>query len=67
MTKPNPDKAIIDSLGGPAEVARKLGLDTTGATQRVHNWTHRGIPAEVRLAHLDLFGMPPVNNMREAG
>jgi len=56
----HPDKKVITDLGGPAEVARKLGLDpTNGGVQRVQNWMTRGIPSAVRLAHLKLFGGAP--------
>lgn len=48
------DSALIDRLGGPAEVARLLGYGH-GGTQRVHNWKQRGIPAAVKLARPDLF------------
>lgn len=58
MTTPHPDAALIKALGGPAEVARRLGLDAKGGVQRVQNWTARGIPAAVRLQHLDIFGQP---------
>ena len=52
------DKDLIESLGGPAAVAEKLGYDRHGGTQRVHNWTKRGIPAAVKLARPDLFMAP---------
>lgn len=48
------DKELIQSLGGPTKVAELLGLKKHGV-QRVHNWTARGIPAQVRLDHPDLF------------
>lgn len=54
------DSAIIDKLGGPAKVARLLGLPREIGTQRVHNWRHRGIPAAVRLAWPQYFGAGPV-------
>lgn len=55
MTKTHPDKAVIAALGGPAELARGLGLPIVGGVQRVQNWTTRGIPAAVRLKHFSLF------------
>lgn len=58
MTKKHPDAKLIQALGGPAEVARRLGLKPEIGTQRVHNWTKRGIPALVRLTHPDVFGAP---------
>lgn len=51
------DKALIAQLGGPAKVAELLGLEK-GGTQRVHNWTTRGIPPAVRLQRPDLFPLP---------
>ena len=54
MTKLHPDAELIQSLGGPAAVARRLELDEYG-TQRVFNWTRRGIPADVKLERPDLF------------
>lgn len=44
-------------MGGPARVAELLGLQKHG-TQRVHNWTSRGIPAAVKLMRPDLFLIP---------
>lgn len=54
--KTHPDAALIDKLGGPADVARLLGFDPKGGTQRVQNWKTRGIPEVVRLRRPDLFG-----------
>lgn len=54
MSKRHPDADLIDSLGGPAAVARLLDLDNFG-TQRVFNWIRRGIPPEVKLQRPDLF------------
>ncbi|PQV51002.1 hypothetical protein B0G83_105365 [Paraburkholderia sp. BL21I4N1] len=48
------DRALIKSLGGPARVAKLLGFKR-GGTQRVHNWTVRGIPASVRLRRPDIL------------
>lgn len=49
------DAQIIDDLGGAAKVAEMLGYKADIGTQRVHNWKSRGIPAAVRLKHLDIF------------
>jgi len=50
------DSELIDKLGGPAELARKLAFSTAkGGVQRVHNWRGRGIPAAVKLKHPELF------------
>ncbi|HEX7639849.1 MAG TPA: hypothetical protein VF457_15740 [Burkholderiaceae bacterium] len=51
------DATLIDRHGGPSELARKLGYDKPGSTQRVFNWKARNrIPADVKLGRLDLFG-----------
>lgn len=50
------DAQIIDDLGGAAKVAEMLGFDPEIGTQRVHNWKARGIPAAIKLKHLDIFG-----------
>jgi hypothetical protein len=55
----NSDREKIESLGGPAKLAEKLGYEKNGGTQRVHNWTTRGIPARVKLERPDLFQTPP--------
>lgn len=53
----HPDADLIDSLGGPAKISRKLGLDpSAGGTQRVQNWKYRGIPEIWRLRRPDVFG-----------
>lgn len=60
MDTAHADKAVIDALGGPAEVARKLGLDpSAGGVQRVFNWTRRGIPDAIRWQHREIFGDQP--------
>ncbi|HEL5052593.1 TPA: hypothetical protein UOA92_000349 [Stenotrophomonas maltophilia] len=48
MDTPHPDSRVIDSLGGPVKLARRLGIDNR---QRVQNWKARGIPADVLLEH----------------
>lgn len=56
MDKTHPDARLIDRLGGPANLARKLGFDARkGGVQRVNNWKRRGIPALVRLNHRAMF------------
>ncbi|MGE8691501.1 MAG: hypothetical protein ACN6PJ_30440 [Achromobacter sp.] len=63
----HPHAEIIDRHGGPTKVAELMGiLDEPGAVQRVSNWKRRGIPAEVRLAHPDLFVKPVYAPAREA-
>ena len=49
------DKSLIESLGGPAKLAERLGYTKSGGVQRVHNWTTRGIPARVKLEHPEIF------------
>lgn len=51
----NSDKALIETLGGPAKVAELLGYDKDGGAQRVHNWITRGIPARVKISHPEIF------------
>ena len=59
MDKYHPDAAVIDRLGGSAEVARKLGYDpSAGGVQRVQNWKMRGIPELVRLKNPSIFAEP---------
>lgn len=55
--KPHPDAALIDRLGGPSEVARRLGGDYS--VQRVSNWKVRGIPPLLRYQRQDVFGRVP--------
>jgi hypothetical protein len=56
------DAQIIDDLGGPAKVAGILKFRPESGTQRVQNWKVRGIPSDIRLKHLDLFGFPSGND-----
>lgn len=49
------DAELIDSMGGPATVARLLGIHDEHAAQRVSNWKKRGIPARVMLEHRLIF------------
>ena len=42
------DATLIERLGGPANLARRLSFDPKkGGVQRVQNWKVRGIPASV--------------------
>lgn len=54
MTQIQKDAALIAELGGPAKVAELLKY-ADGGVQRVFNWTTRGIPSSVKLAHPELF------------
>lgn len=50
------DAQRIADLGGAAKVAELLGFERRlGGVQRVHNWTVRGVPPEIKLSRLDLF------------
>jgi hypothetical protein len=49
------DRSLIQSLGGPTQLAKRLGYQKPGSVQRVQNWTVRGIPPAVKLAHPDIF------------
>ncbi|WP_447578323.1 hypothetical protein [Achromobacter kerstersii] len=56
MNHLHPHAEIIQRHGGPTKVAELLGIrDEPGAVQRIWNWKHRGIPAEIRLRHPQLF------------
>jgi hypothetical protein len=48
------DRDLIDDLGGSTKLAARLGY----SVQRVENWKKRGIPAQVRLDHPDVFPLP---------
>lgn len=50
----HPDKKLIQQLGGPTALAKKLNF-SKGGPQRVQNWMVRGIPAQVKLDHPRLF------------
>lgn len=52
------DKELIQALGGPTTVAKKLGLEGKKGVCRVSNWMRRGIPAKVKLDHLGIFIQP---------
>ena len=45
------DKQVILDLGGISAVARLLET----SPQRIWNWTRRGIPARIKIAHPELF------------
>jgi len=48
------DAELINRLGGPTRVAELLAFEKHGA-QRVQNWLHRGIPAQVKLDYPHIF------------
>ena len=45
------DQHIIETLGGPAAMARLLGMKNPGGTRRIHNWQTRGIPSKIKVDH----------------
>lgn len=49
------DADLIKKLGGPAQVARLLGMDVPSGTRRVQNWLSRGIPSKVKVDFPHLF------------
>jgi hypothetical protein len=52
----HPDATLIDQLGGPTKVATLLGYGKEhAAVQRVRNWLYRGIPAQVKVDHPEIF------------
>lgn len=55
------DRELIDSLGGPSRVAAILGT----SPQRVSNWIKRGIPAQMKVDHPELF-MPRARKKAKA-
>lgn len=56
MMTPAESKRIIKDAGGPTSFARLLGLKVEdGVAQRVDNWSRRGIPSSVILAHYETF------------
>ena len=59
MSAMKSDAQLIDDLGGPVKVAELLGFNPSIGPQRVSNWRARGIPAAIRLKHLDIFGTAP--------
>lgn len=66
-TTMHPDSELITRLGGPAQLARKLGIDPrSGGTQRVQNWKYRGIPEIWRLRRPDVFDAEPAPKRQKA-
>ncbi|MDE1179468.1 hypothetical protein [Paraburkholderia sp.] len=51
----HPDSQLIEELGGATKLAERLGYQARGGIQRIQNWKTRGIPAEVKLEHPELF------------
>lgn len=45
------DKELIEQHGGPGPLAKELGY----SVQRVQNWVTRGIPANEKLKHPEIF------------
>lgn len=65
MTKLHDDAKLIDRLGGPAALARKLGFGP-GGTQRVQNWKYRGIPEIELLRNPAAFRPEPASKRAAA-
>lgn len=59
MTQPqppkHPDADLIDELGGPTAVSDMLGYEKPNGPARVSNWQVRGIPAQVKVDHPEIF------------
>lgn len=55
------DLAIINSHGGATKLSKVLGFDS-GGPQRICNWKKRGIPAQVKLDHPDIFLVKSTSN-----
>lgn len=51
----HPDSDLIDSFGGPTQLAKRLGMTKSGSVQRVQNWKKRGIPLAVKVEHSEIF------------
>lgn len=66
MSNLHEDAALIDALGGSAQLARSLGFASAGAVQRVQNWKYRGIPEVIRLRHPEAFVAPPAADTKAA-
>lgn len=49
------DAELIADLGGPTKVAEMLNFPKHGGAQRVQNWLTRGIPAQVKIDHPEIF------------
>ena len=49
------DSKLIEHLGGPTKVAELLRFDKDGGVQRVQNWLTRGIPAQIKVDHPEIF------------
>lgn len=51
-------EALINELGGPTRVAKKMGIYPAGVA-RISNWKKRGIPAHVYLQYSHIFKTYP--------
>lgn len=58
------DADLIEKLGGPLGVLELLKWPRSKYS-RVANWKTRGIPAEVKLAHPDVFCAPRPRSSRK--
>lgn len=60
----HPDAELIRRLGGPTQLARKLGYALPQGSRRVHKWIKRGIPPRVKLEHPRLLTRKPRKRRR---
>ena len=58
------DAELIDHLGGPTKVAKRLGMFPNGVA-RVSNWKRRGIPARVLLENEWLRSPAPASSTKK--
>jgi hypothetical protein len=55
QTQNHPDAELIEELGGPTALAERLGYEKPNGPARVSNWKERGIPAQVKVDHPEIF------------
>lgn len=67
MLSAHETKALIDKVGGPAELAKLLGIDgEKWWPQRINNWKSRGMPPAVVLEHYDVIQSLRAEKRRKA-
>ena len=49
------DAELIQKLGGPTVLAKRLNFEKLGGVNRVQNWITRGIPSRVKLNFPHIF------------
>lgn len=55
QTPKHPDAILIEELGGPTAVSDLLNFEKPNGPARVANWQVRGIPAQVKVDHPEIF------------